>query len=168
MKASTPKPIKETAGQQCARWLKAAKLKARETNTVLGWDQVAKIIDATLESIGCFKPVKAQNSEVSAKPTPEAIYEAYPRKVGRKAAIDAINRAIERHKAEEGTTPATPYLLDRTTAFAAAVAGWPADERNFVPHPATWFNQGRYDDDPKEWLRGKPLATSTPKDYTKL
>lgn len=65
MKASTPKPIPETAGQQCARWLKAAKLKARETNTVLGWDQVAKIIDTTLAGIAAFQPVKAQNSEVS-------------------------------------------------------------------------------------------------------
>lgn len=73
----------------------------------------------------------------------KAIYMAYPRKV----APDAALRAIQRRLAE-GIAAGT--LLRAVTAYAAAVAG---TEREFIPHPATWFNAGRYLDDPAEWTR---------------
>jgi hypothetical protein len=34
-------------------------------------------------------------------------------------------------------------------------------DRAFIPHPATWFNQGRYDDNPALWSRD-PAALSLP------
>src|SRR6476620_8160014 len=37
---------------------------------------------------------------------------------------------------------------ERTLAFARSPAG---NRGNLTPHPATWFNQGRYDDNPTEW-----------------
>jgi len=169
---SNPRPLfdGETLGQHCARWIKSAKKKHMETNTVLTWAEIAKIIDSTAEGLAYFSHSKAQKSEVPDKPTPESIYEAYPRKVGRKAAIDAITRAIKRIGAEwkqvDHLSP-NHLLLDKVKVYASYVALWPADERNYVPHPTTWFNQGRYDDDPKEWERGKPIA-SAPKDYSKL
>lgn len=73
------------------------------------------------------------------------IYEAYPRKVAKQDALRAIERALEK------TDRAT--LLERTKAYAAAVALWPEDDRQYVPHPATWFNRGSYDDDPETWQR---------------
>lgn len=48
------------------------------------------------------------------------------------------------------------YLWAKTRAYAAAVALWPEEETQFIPHPATWFNRGSYDDDPNEWVKGKP------------
>jgi len=75
----------------------------------------------------------------------EAIYSAYPRKVAPADALKAIAKAIAKGKA-----PA--HLLERTAAYAAATALWTEDELRFIPHPATWFNGGRYDDDPKTWL----------------
>jgi hypothetical protein len=82
----------------------------------------------------------------------EAIYSAYPRKVAPVDALKAIAKAIAK-----GKTPA--HLLERTTAYAAATALWPEDELRFIPHPATWFNGGRYDDDPKSWLsNGAPRS----------
>lgn len=82
----------------------------------------------------------------------EAIYSAYPRKVAPVDALKAIAKAIAK-----GKTPA--HLLERTTAYAAATALWPEDELRFIPHPATWFNGGRYDDDPKNWLsKGAPRS----------
>lgn len=81
----------------------------------------------------------------------EAIYEAYPKRVGKDDALKAITAALKRHPAE--------YLLDKTTQFAAAVQSWPSsyryktDGRDTCPHPATWFNQGRFQDDPREWRR---------------
>jgi len=81
----------------------------------------------------------------------EAIYRAYPRKVGKVAAEKAIANALK----------VLPYaeLLEATQAYAQAVARWtPAqrfthDGRDTVPHPATWFNRGSYADDRKEWER---------------
>lgn len=73
------------------------------------------------------------------------IYSAYPRKVAPADALKAIAKAIAK-----GKTPA--HLLERTKAYAAATALWAEDELRFIPHPATWFNGGRYDDDPKTWF----------------
>jgi hypothetical protein len=70
----------------------------------------------------------------------EMIYEAYPRKVARPAAIQAIRRALQAKSFD--------WLLGQVERYAEAVEG---QSKKFVPHPATWFNQARYDDDPKEW-----------------
>jgi len=75
-----------------------------------------------------------------------SIYAAYPKKVGRAAAIKAIGLAIK-----AGVDPAR--LHERTKAYAAAVAKWPAEDRAYIPNPATWYNQGRWDDDPAAWVR---------------
>lgn len=85
----------------------------------------------------------------------ETIYDAYPRKEGRQDALKAIAKAIKHHP------PAK--LLERTRAYAAAVAEWPPEDNpRFIPHPATWFNGGRYDDDPSTWeRRASPHAKAT-------
>ena len=82
----------------------------------------------------------------------QRIYSAYPRKVAPAHAFKAIVKALANGKTPE-------QLLERTTAYASATALWPEDELRFIPHPATWFNGGRYDDDPKNWLsRGVPRS----------
>ena len=75
----------------------------------------------------------------------DAIYKAYPRKVGKIAARKAIAKALKVKSADE--------LIEATRAFAEAVKQWPEADRHFVAHPATWFNRGSYDDDPSEWQR---------------
>lgn len=72
------------------------------------------------------------------------IYDLYPRKVARKAAIAAILKALRK---VPGMT-----LMERTKAYAEAKAG--ADHQ-FIPHASTWFNQERWDDDPAEWRVGQ-------------
>lgn len=89
--------------------------------------------------------------------TAEMIYAAYPRKVGKQAAVKAINKAAKR-------VGSLSELLFCTKAYAAATATWPAADKQFIPHPATWFNRGSYDDDPKEWVRG---AAATPSQFTR-
>ena len=83
----------------------------------------------------------------------EAIYQAYPRHVGKQAALKAITKALEHISHSE--------LLAAVTEYAAAVAG---SDKQFIPHPATWFNNRRWEDDREEWKRegtnGKP-ATGT-------
>ncbi len=80
-----------------------------------------------------------------------SIYALYPRKVGKQAALRAIRGAMK--------AKATPYLINRVSAYAEAVRRWPAVDHQFIPHPSTWFNEGRYDDDPAEWSRNGNGAT---------
>ena len=82
----------------------------------------------------------------------EEIYAAYPRKVGKMGAIRAIKR-LAFHNISPG------WLLERTKAYAEATSRWPEADRQYIPHPATWFNRGSYDDDPKEWERGTAPAS---------
>lgn len=98
-----------------------------------------------------FSPAVAGQS---ASITLEDIYSAYPLKVGKQAAIKAIKKALK------DTHMKPQALLDATQAFAAAVAQWPEAEKKFIPHPATFFNAGRYDDDQSAWVKGKPIYQS--------
>jgi hypothetical protein len=70
----------------------------------------------------------------------EAIYAAYPRKVAKPAALRAISKAVEKFEA--------PNVLARTIEFAKL---WLGNDLAFCPHPATWFNQERFNDDPSTW-----------------
>lgn len=75
-----------------------------------------------------------------------ALFEIYPRREGKLKALESIRKAL--------TVKPEADLREAVTAYAAAVAQWPAADRaQFVPHPATWFNQGRYDDDRTTWQR---------------
>jgi len=104
------------------------------------------------------EPVKVSEAKASSPRTPsgkpdpvEAIYQAYPRRIGRGAALKAIHKAVKRICAT-GQEPrqAQVFLYQRVQAFARSPAG---QDGEFTPYPATWFNQGRYDDDPAEWQR---------------
>lgn len=118
-----------------------------------------------VELISCDAQLQWIGPEIPLPPpriTAEDVYAAYPRKVGRGAAIKAIQKAakIIGPKATS-MTRFCPYavLLERTQAFAKATASWPEADRHFICHPATWFNQERYNDDPKEWERGTAPAS---------
>ena len=63
----------------------------------------------------------------------EEFWQEYPRKTGKEAA----RRAWEKAAARVGAEPILKGLR-------AAV--WPLDNQ-FIPHPATWLNQGRWDDE---------------------
>ena len=79
------------------------------------------------------------------------IYEAFPLKVGKPKALAAIRKAMEEVPASR--------LLELTKTFAASrPSGTP-----FTPHPTTWFNQKRYEDDPATWVPGDLGKTAPPK-----
>ena len=64
---------------------------------------------------------------------------AYPRKVGKIAALKAWKRL---------KTPATilPKILEAIERQRASPQ-WTKDGGQFIPHPATWLNQGRWEDE---------------------
>lgn len=77
----------------------------------------------------------------------EAIYLIYPRKEGKKDAIQKILKALK----ESGLTELE--MQNRVKAYKAATDQWPKDQRRYIPLPATWFHKGRYMDDPAMWER---------------
>ena len=78
----------------------------------------------------------------------ESVYQAYPRKVAKGAALKAIAKALDTLAKRADVTDPTAWLLARVRAFADSPAG---KAGQYTPHPATWFNRGSYDDDPEEW-----------------
>jgi hypothetical protein len=97
------------------------------------------------------------------------VYESYPRHVAPRAALKAIQKAVERlvkSKACPDQLEARRYLYKQATFYARSPAGQkPPGPEDFRPHPATWFNQERYFDDPAEWQKpngasnGKQIGT---------
>ena len=72
----------------------------------------------------------------------EDIYQAYPRKVGKPDALRAITKAVQKFGSD--------FVLAKTREYAAARVG---QDPQFTPHPSTWFNQERFNDDPSTWKK---------------
>jgi uncharacterized protein YdaU (DUF1376 family) len=70
----------------------------------------------------------------------EEIYQLYPKKVAKDDAIKAISKALARVSKET--------LTEAVTAYAKARIG---QDPKFTPHPATWFNKARWEDDRTTW-----------------
>lgn len=89
------------------------------------------------------KPISPKPSlEPSVKPNISSdfqnFYNTYPRKVGKQAAWKAFVKATEVATVDDILSGAIRYANDPNL---------PADH-NFIPHPATWLNGGRWDDEP--------------------
>ena len=69
----------------------------------------------------------------------EAFWQAYPKKVGKKAALKAWRCAKDR--------PELDALLAKI-AQLKETDQWKKDGGQFIPNPATFLNQGRWDDQP--------------------
>jgi hypothetical protein len=77
----------------------------------------------------------------------DAIYAIYPKKKARIDALKAIEKAMK-------TIP-VEILVEAVTAYAQAVSTWAPEEKQFIPDPSTWFNQGRWEDDRSTWEKRK-------------
>jgi len=105
-------------------------------------DATTAILKVLLERLGKKRPTKVDPRAV------EAIYNLYPRKVGKKAALKAITKAVlDKALPFDATDLGSriEFLVNRTREYAEERLN---EDPNFTPHPATWFNQGRYLDEP--------------------
>lgn len=83
------------------------------------------------------KNTHASRSNETAAEGFDEFWKAYPRKTAKRAAEKAYAAAIKR-----GVEPG--QILTAVRGYAALVSG---SEQRFTAHPATWLNQGRYDDE---------------------
>jgi hypothetical protein len=111
----------------------------------LGWSDDKKAYERDRKA--AYRESKeARRSHDYKQPSPasngiaSAIYEAYPRKVGKPKALASIEKAAQQFGHE--------LLLEKTKQYAAARIGQNPD---FTPHPTTFFNQHRFNDDPSTW-----------------
>jgi hypothetical protein len=81
----------------------------------------------------------------------ESLYDAYPRHVGKGAALKAIAKAL--------TKVTFDVLQEAVGAYATACA---SDDPQYLPYPATWFNEERWNDDRKEWGRNGRILRQGP------
>lgn len=88
---------------------------------------------------------KTSSETSTQKRTDEIVYQAYPKKVGKASALKAIAKRLQSVPFER--------LLEATQAYSAATASWTEYERQFIPHPASWFNGARDEDDRTTWKR---------------
>ena len=93
--------------------------------------QLAKKLQAQLEACESRQPVDDQKLV--------AIYDLYPRKAARPAALQAIKRAIKKVGYDQ--------LKAHVEAYAAYHKANQIDLQ-YTPMPATWFNQERWNDTP--------------------
>lgn len=70
-------------------------------------------------------------------------YDVYPRHVGKQAAARAFKKAAKK---------VSPSVIITAAERLAADPNLP--EKQFIPHPATWLNQGRWEDEPLPERRG--------------
>ena len=73
----------------------------------------------------------------------DSFWNAYPRKVGKKAAQKAFQNAQNRPRIDD-------LLL--SISIQRASPQWTKEGGQFIPHPATWLNRGQWDDVPAETL----------------
>lgn len=78
----------------------------------------------------------------------DSFWRVYPRKAGKRAARAAFEKATERASAGAIIASAERFRDD------------PNREPQFTPHPATWLNQDRWDDDPLPPRGGKAKSVS--------
>ena len=90
------------------------------------------------------KERKGKESKKTYSEFVERLYQAYPRKVAPKKAKEKIEIALRDNDYE--------YLKEKVELYAKSING---TDKQFVPHPATWFHQERFNDDPKEWVSDK-------------
>ena len=102
----------------------------------------------TLGREGMGRGGKKTSSSPAAPPMEfDKFWAQYPRKVGKIAAKTAFDKALR------------ITTLDRILAGIAVLRIETAGkEIDFTPHPATWLNAGRWDDEPKQST--KPATTS--------
>ena len=146
--ANTPTPRQERGTPRPADRHEPSREPYRLLNTVSScsdgdptghcYAQVNHIPPSQTSETGTVAPTRRAARELAV-----SIYDLYPRKVGREKAVQAILRAFLKVDPE--------MLKSKVEEYAAAVTKWPRDRRQFIPHPTTWFNQGRWDDDPAEW-----------------
>jgi len=87
---------------------------------------------------------KKERKNINSTSIADEIYSAYPKKVGKAAAIKSIQKACKKINPDD--------LLSIVKVYAEKIQ-W--KDKQYIPAPSTWFNQERWEDDQSEWINVK-------------
>lgn len=121
-------------GWKILNWEKYERIRVRAS----GAERAARYRDKQKQAelgVGDHKLDKSEHDDQA-----EQVYEAYPRKVSKPKALAAIRNAIKQFKFD--------FVLQKTVDYAKVRQG---QNPGFTPHPASWFNAHRFNDDPSTW-----------------
>jgi len=105
----------------------------------------------------------------SSEPGFDSFWSVVHRKIGKSDSRRAFTRAVDRYAKESGIgkRESADYITAAMREFATTPSARPSD-RSAI-HPATWLNQGRYEDDRSTWNdTGTPNALKTANNIAKL
>jgi uncharacterized protein YdaU (DUF1376 family) len=108
------------------------------------------------EQASTAKPEKpkrpSRKKPVVYPPAFETWWQLYPRRAGKQSAFTAWQRAIKRIQTRDAVSreQAQAVLDSAATDFAKSDLG---KDQQYCPHPATWLNGGRWEDDRATWNR---------------
>lgn len=86
----------------------------------------------------------------------DEFWSEYPRKVGKKDAKRAFEKALKSTDSE---------TMIRAVIAQKSSGQWTRDGGRYIPNPATWLNQGRWDDEIRPQVRAGTLSASMTHDY---
>lgn len=135
---------------QICNWQKHQKIDRPSVSRLPEFDESSRVIDESSRGLDDgprtvdlgprtmdHGPSRAKTARVI-NPQVKTLYELYPKKIGKEAAIKAIEKALKMKTFEQ--------LLLALQCYVRKISREGTDPQ-FIPHPATWFNQGRYDDE---------------------
>lgn len=133
------------------------RIKAQVRDRVREWRQRQnKISNATVTRCNAetIPTIPTNNNLHQTNSAFDAFWSAYPRKIGKQAALKAWKRV-------KPGLASVDKILKAVTAQKQSDQ-WTRDNGQFIPHPSTWLNQGRWDDElPK--VQGPMVMPATPK-----
>ncbi len=93
--------------------------------------------------------------EIEKTTTFDHFWTAYPKKIGKKAALKSWNKAKDK--------PTLEAILEQLSRQKKSDQ-WTKDAGQYIPNPATWINQGRWDDEtnPGPTIISKPISSTNP------
>jgi uncharacterized protein YdaU (DUF1376 family) len=111
---------------------------------------VAEGQDRTVKKYNPPTPQGGRDGVRKFPPGFDDFWAAYPRKVGK----DAAARAFAKRRIGSELLAALLGAVDAQKRWPA----WAKDDGRFIPHPATWLNEGRWQDEPPQGAPGDDLA----------
>lgn len=90
-----------------------------------------------------YPPIVPQNGDghgLHYTPEFESFWNAYPNRVGKGAAFKIWQRLKPSRELQS--------KISRAIAIQSLSREWSEDRGKYIPHPATWLNQSRWDDEP--------------------
>lgn len=150
---------------QCFEPLKGDRSRVVNPRLKREWDETSARVLALSEAGKRGAEIKKALHEKKPKPSKlaasttdfEQFWQAYPKKIGKLAALQAWKKAVEKT-----TVVDILHAID----IAKKCEQWTKESGRFIPNPSTWLNQGRWSDQPlSNGHASQPHCDLCKKDY---